>query len=509
MFLNKGERTADKFNLSKVTMKDKKFNTYEPRVEKSFESMCQLLPDTLKDLTNLSKGIVSGISTGFIDIDQMTTGLQKGDLVIVAGRPSMGKTAFGLSVALNATVKARHCTAIFSLESSKNALVRRMLCSEARINMYSLISGTLPSSEFQKLSAAMIPLSEAPLFIDDTPGISVLELRAKARHLKKQQNLELIVIDNLLLLSSGSKTENSQQQEISQISRSLKAIAKELDITVIALSLLPCALKQRDRLPKLSDLREPYAIEQYADIVMFVHREEYYKKGNPGIEGQADIIIDKNRNGPVGDIKVAFEKDYARFDNIEDSDWGWDDQVWDCGKIKGTVRAVLSDNILTISGVGEMMDYDDCDNRCPRFNEYFISDIVIEDGVTSIGDYAFFNSSFFDASITIPKSVTSIGKYAFYSSGINSIYVAWNNEYYSSEDGVLFNKDKTTLVAYPGRWGKYTIPDGVTSIGDFAFAGCENLTSVTIPKSVISIGEGAFDGCSELTSYQQITKIPR
>ncbi|MCL2689283.1 MAG: replicative DNA helicase [Chitinispirillia bacterium] len=308
------------------------FSISESRVKNKFESMRQLLPGVMKNIGNLSKGGVNGIPTGFIELDNMTTGLQKGDLVIVAGRPSMGKTAFCLSVALNAAVKAGHCTAIFSLEMSKDQIVQRMLCSEARINMHQLRSGNLPSREFQKLSAAMVPLSDAPLFVDDTPGISILELRAKARRLKAQHNLELIIIDYLQLMSSGSKTE-SRQQEISQISRSLKAIAKELGVPVIALSQLSRAVEQRgkdgDHLPKLSDLRESGAIEQDADIVMFVYREEYYKKDIEEIKGQADIIIGKQRNGPVGDVKVAFIKDYARFDNLDkthgdapESGWG-------------------------------------------------------------------------------------------------------------------------------------------------------------------------------------------
>jgi replicative DNA helicase len=229
----------------------------------------------------------------------------------------MGKTAFALSIALHAAVAAHYPTAIFSLEMSKAQLAQRMLCAEARINMHSLRSGKLPHKELPKLSIAAGPLSEAPLFIDDSPGITILEVRAKARRLKAQQNIGLIIIDYLQLMGSVGKVEN-RQQEISQISRSLKGIAKELDVPVIALSQLSRAVEQRggDHRPQLSDLRESGAIEQDADVVMFVYREEVYSKDDESKKGLAEIIIGKQRNGPIGSANLSFISDYARFENL-------------------------------------------------------------------------------------------------------------------------------------------------------------------------------------------------
>jgi replicative DNA helicase len=230
----------------------------------------------------------------------------------------MGKTAFALSIAQHASVIAKYPTAIFSLEMSKPQLAQRLLCAEARINMHLLRSGKLPHKELPKLSLAAGPLSEAPLFIDDTPAISVLELRAKARRLKAQHNLSLIIIDYLQLMGSTGPVE-SRQQEISQISRSLKGIAKELDIPVVALSQLSRAVEQRggDHRPQLSDLRESGAIEQDADVVMFVFREEVYNKEMSEDEKRkAEIIVGKQRNGPIGKIDVTFMREYARFENL-------------------------------------------------------------------------------------------------------------------------------------------------------------------------------------------------
>jgi replicative DNA helicase len=293
------------------------FSISESRIKNSFESLSQLLPRTFEDIASYSKGGVQGVPTGFKDLDEMTSGLQKGDLIIVAGRPSMGKTAFCLSMALHSAVIAKHATAIFSLEMSKAQLVQRMLCGEARIDMHALRSGRLPQRDFPKLSIAAGPLSEAPLYIDDTPGIGVLELRAKARRLRAQHNLALIIIDYLQLMDASTRQEN-RQQEISQISRSLKGIAKELDVPVIALSQLSRAPEQRggDHRPQLSDLRESGAIEQDADVVMFVFREEFYNKDDTSKQGMAEIIIGKQRNGPTGSVNLAFVKQYARFENL-------------------------------------------------------------------------------------------------------------------------------------------------------------------------------------------------
>jgi replicative DNA helicase len=293
------------------------FAVAESRIKNSFESLGQLLPRTFEDIDKYSKGGVQGVPSGFKDLDEMTSGFQKSDFVIIAGRPSMGKTAFALSIALHAAVAAHYPTAIFSLEMSKAQLAQRMLCAEARINMHSLRSGKLPHKELPKLSIAAGPLSEAPLFIDDSPGITILEVRAKARRLKAQQNIGLIIIDYLQLMGSVGKVEN-RQQEISQISRSLKGIAKELDIPVIALSQLSRAVEQRggDHRPQLSDLRESGAIEQDADVVMFVYREEVYSKDDESKKGLAEIIIGKQRNGPIGSSNLSFIGDYARFENL-------------------------------------------------------------------------------------------------------------------------------------------------------------------------------------------------
>jgi replicative DNA helicase len=293
------------------------FGISEARIKQSFESLGQLLPKTFMEIASYSKGGVQGVPTGFKDLDEMTSGMQKGDLIIVAGRPSMGKTAFCLSIAMHAAVLAKHTTAIFSLEMSKAQLAQRMLCAEARISMHLLRSGRLPQRDFPKLSLAAGPLSESPLFIDDTPGITVLELRAKSRRLKKQHNLSLVIVDYLQLMDSSSPLEN-RQQEISQISRSLKGLAKELDVPVIALSQLSRAPEQRggDHKPQLSDLRESGAIEQDADVVMFVFREEFYNKEDTSKQGVAEIIIGKQRNGPTGTVTLSFVKDYARFENF-------------------------------------------------------------------------------------------------------------------------------------------------------------------------------------------------
>jgi replicative DNA helicase len=294
------------------------FDISESRIRNKLEHIGLLLPHTFDEIENYAKGGASGVPTGFARLDEMTTGLQKTDLVIVGGRPSMGKTAFCLSIALHASVKAGYPTAIFSLEMSKSQLVQRMLCAEAQVNMHALRSGTLPKRDYPKLNIAAGRLSPAPLYIDDTPAITVLELKAKARRLKAQNDLALIIVDYLQLMSPSVKTD-SIQQDISQISRSLKSVAKELDVPVIALSQLSRAVEQRsgDKRPQLSDLRESGAIEQDADVVMFVYRAEKYEE-TPDNEGKAEIIVGKQRNGPTGIVNVAFIKEFAKFENLSD-----------------------------------------------------------------------------------------------------------------------------------------------------------------------------------------------
>ncbi len=262
---------------------------------------------------------ITGIPTGFHDLDRMTTGLQDGDLCIVAARPAMGKTSLVLNIAQNAAIGEERDVAIFSLEMSKEQLVQRFLCSEARVDAQKLRRGRLTPEQYQRLAAAAGHLNTAPIWIDDSPGSTVLEMRAKARRLKAETNLDLLVIDYMQLMSGGRRTE-SRVQEVSEISRGLKALARELQVPVVALSQLSRAPEQRtDRRPQLSDLRESGSIEQDADVVMFLYRPEYYfgstdKDGN-NIEGKTELIIGKQRNGPTGVVNLYFHKEYTRFDS--------------------------------------------------------------------------------------------------------------------------------------------------------------------------------------------------
>ncbi|MFH1752828.1 MAG: replicative DNA helicase [Candidatus Omnitrophota bacterium] len=258
---------------------------------------------------------ITGVPTSFHELDVMTAGLQKSDLIVIAGRPSMGKSALAASIAEHAGVVEKIPVAFFSLEMSKEQLVQRMLCSHARVNAHKVRTGFLSQSDWPRLTNAAGKLSEAPIFIDDTPGISSLELRAKARRLKAQHDIQLIVVDYLQLMQGHGRQEN-RQQEISELSRSLKALARELNAPVISISQLSRAVEQRsDHRPQLSDLRESGAIEQDADLVLLLLREEYY---NPTEEnkGIAEVIIAKQRNGPVGSVKLAFIAEYARFENV-------------------------------------------------------------------------------------------------------------------------------------------------------------------------------------------------
>jgi len=280
----------------------------------------EVIRDTIHLIDNLyqRKETITGVPTGFKDFDHMTCGLQKSDLIVVAGRPSMGKSAFVATLAEYAAIEKKTGVAFFSLEMSKEQLVQRMLCSHAGVDAHKVRSGFLSPSDWPLLTAAAGKLSAAPIFIDDTPAISVLELRAKARRLKArlENNIQLLVVDYLQLMRSVYKSE-SRQQEISEISRSLKALARELEIPLIAISQLSRAVESRqDHVPQLSDLRESGAIEQDADVVVLLMREEYY---NPTDEnrGIADVIVAKQRNGPVGKIKLKFFKDYVRFVDLE------------------------------------------------------------------------------------------------------------------------------------------------------------------------------------------------
>ena len=293
------------------------FDISSKKIESSFVPIKEIIKNSIEIIDQLyqKKAHVTGIPTGFSDLDSLTAGLHPSDLVVFAGRPSMGKSALVSSMAEYIGVVEKIPLVIFSLEMSKEQLVQRMLCSHARVNAHNVRTGFLSQSDWPKLTNAAGKLSDAPIFIDDTAGLSVLELRAKARRLKSQHNIQLIIVDYLQLMQGMPDSEN-RQQEISEISRSLKALARELRVPVIAVSQLSRAVENRqDRRPQLSDLRESGAIEQDADVVGLLLREEYY---NPTEEnkGIAELIIAKQRNGPVGPIKLAFLKDYAKFDNL-------------------------------------------------------------------------------------------------------------------------------------------------------------------------------------------------
>ncbi len=292
----------------------------------SYFSTREIMQETFKNIEKLyqRKELVTGVPTGYADLDTMTAGLQPSDLVIIAGRPSMGKTAFILNIVEHAAVRAQPPvpTLVFSLEMSKEQLVQRMLCSVSRVDASRLRTGHLVDSDWGKLTDGADVLSSAPIYIDDTPAITVLELRAKARRLKAERNLGMIVVDYLQLMQ-GHNSE-SRQQEISEISRSLKALAKELNVPVIALSQLNRSLENRtDKRPVMADLRESGAIEQDADVIMFIYREAVYcedcksreRTCEKGHEKDAEIVIGKQRNGPIGTVHLTFQGQFTRFEN--------------------------------------------------------------------------------------------------------------------------------------------------------------------------------------------------
>ncbi|MFA5063725.1 MAG: replicative DNA helicase [Candidatus Omnitrophota bacterium] len=306
-------------NVSEVVDNAEKliFDISERKAQGSYIHLKEIVKDSIETIDTLyrKKAHVTGIPTGFIDFDIKTAGLQNSDLIIVAGRPSMGKSSLALGMVEHAGIAEKIPTAIFSLEMSKEQLVQRMLCSHARVDAQKVRTGYLATSDWPRLTAAAGKLSEAPIFIDDTPGISVMELRAKARRLKAQQDVKLIVLDYMQLMRGSSGIE-SRQQEISEISRSLKALARELNIPIVAISQLSRAVESRtDHRPQLSDLRESGAIEQDADVVVLLLREEYYTQTSEN-QGIAEVIIAKQRNGPVGSLKLAFIKEYTSFQNI-------------------------------------------------------------------------------------------------------------------------------------------------------------------------------------------------
>jgi replicative DNA helicase len=294
------------------------FEISQTKARQGVSPIRDVVKDAFKNIEALfeQQKEVTGVTTGFIDLDKMTAGLQPSDLIIVAGRPSMGKTSFAINMAQNAALVDNATVAIFSLEMSKEQLVMRMLCSEGRIDLAKMRGGFLDESDWPRLARAAGVLSEAPVYLDDTGSISVLEVRAKCRRIAAERKLGLVVIDYLQLMR-GSANAQSREQEISEISRGLKALAKEMHVPVIALSQLNRSLEQRaDKRPVLSDLRESGAIEQDADVIMFVYRDEVYEKDREDNKGLAEIIIGKQRNGPIGTVRCKFFHGYTRFDNL-------------------------------------------------------------------------------------------------------------------------------------------------------------------------------------------------
>ena len=296
------------------------FNIMQDKDQKSYSPIKDVLIDAFTELEQLynQKHHITGVPTGFIDLDYKTAGLHNSDLILIAARPAMGKSAFALNIATNAALKAKVPAVLFSLEMSKEQMVNRILCSEAMVDSNKVRTGKIDDDDWIKLADTMGDLSEAPIYIDDTPGISINEIRAKCRKLKLEKNIGLVVIDYLQLVQGSSKrAQGSREQEISEISRSLKILAKEINVPVIALSQLSRAPEQRpDHRPMLSDLRESGAIEQDADIVMFLYRDDYYNEDSED-KGLAEVIVAKHRAGSTGTVKLVWLGNYTKFANME------------------------------------------------------------------------------------------------------------------------------------------------------------------------------------------------
>ena len=298
------------------------FNVAKHRLRSPYEHITDVVVRCFEGITRAAelKQHITGLPTGFERLDKMTAGMHPGDLIIIAGRPGMGKTAFALNVAMNASRLRKKSAVVFSLEMPKEQLANRLLCSEAKVDAGKLRTGYLSRDDWPKLTAAAGTLSDLPIWLDDTPGLTLMELRAKTRRLKSEHDLGLIVIDYLQLMRAGTKTD-SREQEISEISRSLKGMAKELGLPVIALSQLNRGVESRgnkDKRPQLSDLRESGAIEQDADTIMFIYRDEVYNQESTE-KGVAEIIVGKQRAGPTGTVKCLFLREYTRFENLDDS----------------------------------------------------------------------------------------------------------------------------------------------------------------------------------------------
>ena len=312
---------AGKENLEVILEDTEKrvFELVQKRNTGEFVPIRQVVMNAMDKIEKASKsdGNVTGIATGFIDLDFRTAGMQPSDLILVAARPSMGKTAFVLNIAQHVAFKLNQTVAIFSLEMSKEQLVNRLFSLESRVDSQHLRTGNLSDAEWEKLIESAGVIGQSNLIIDDTPGISISELRSKCRKYKLEHDLKLIIIDYLQLMSGSGRGSDSRQQEISDISRSLKALARELNVPVVALSQLSRAVEQRpDHRPMLSDLRESGAIEQDADVVMFIYRDDYYNKDTEK-KGIAEIIIAKQRNGPIGTVELVWLPDYTKFANLK------------------------------------------------------------------------------------------------------------------------------------------------------------------------------------------------
>ena len=312
---------AGKENLDFILEDTEKrvFKLVQSRTSGDFVPIRQVVLNAMDkiELASKTSGTVTGIPTGFIDLDYKTAGMQPSDLVLIAARPSMGKTAFVLNIAQNVAFKEKKTVAIFSLEMSKEQLVNRLFSLESRVDSQKIRTGDLSDSDWERLIESAGVIGESNLIIDDTPGISISELRSKCRKYKLEHNLSMIIIDYLQLMSGSGRGSESRQQEISEISRSLKAVARELQVPVLALSQLSRAVEQRpDHRPMLSDLRESGAIEQDADVVMFIYRDDYYDKESEK-KGIAEIIIAKQRNGPIGTVDLVWLPDYTKFANME------------------------------------------------------------------------------------------------------------------------------------------------------------------------------------------------
>jgi len=303
------------------------FQLSEKRIGQGFLGIQEIVKESFGSVDALlQRGQrITGLATHYTDLDEMTSGLQPSDLVIIAARPSMGKTAFAMNIAENASILERKVVGMFSLEMSREALLLRLLCSAARVDSHKMRTGSLWRDDMQKVVQAMEQLATAPIYIDDTPGISLSEMRAKARRLQQSVGkLDLIIVDYLQLMSGGGRRYENRTQEVSAISRGLKALAKELKVPVVALSQLSRAPESRggDHRPQLADLRESGSIEQDADLVMFIFREEVYKQDDPDLQGRAEIIIAKQRNGPTGRVRMAFLKNSTRFESLAEGGVG-------------------------------------------------------------------------------------------------------------------------------------------------------------------------------------------